>query len=963
MLRNIILATCLVGLAGCGVSTSEEIQSNLQRAQGLLEAGSPREADTALRDVIALDPANVEAIFLRGVALERLERWVEAYAHYRRAAGIEPAVHKYGVAAVALEVRARRWDDARQRLESLQNGGLAEAQFNLWRARIAAGERDDELALTLYSALVNEPNPDATVLAEAAQVAQRAGGQQELAAQLVKRAIEQEPGHPLAELVSAHLHLERGEEERGIELLRNAVARDGSDIATVLMLASLEYSRGEVDSAARRYERLASAAPFDETAILAYGEFLARDSKLEELGALVDRIEPRSPALEGVRSYLRALTLVAAGKVNDALSAFDEAVLLLPGQPGPWLSLGRAAVMNGELNRAENALGRALELAPGLVAAELEMARIEMLNLEPGAAHERLRRIKDPALMKTEVGLAISEAELLMHRHQPVLARSDAALAGESLAPELRARWERVRARALEASGSPEQAKTLYAELLSRSPDNLFAKLQHARLSGSFAAPKLETLLADEVAAKRPGALVALGVAKWREGDLEGAASRFEEAWKGDPFSYEANLYLGLIAYQEGDLEDAEKHFDTVLSLAPGDPLANQYVGLVAQRRDNLDRAQEYFERALRAERRLAASHTGLAEVLLDRGEVLRAARSARAAVDNAPKSLRARHVLTRVLLQEGDSAQALSVALGMTKDAPKFDQGWLLLGRAARASGDLEQAVQGFSNALELNPRLADSLIALVEVLSAQENFDKAAKLIKARLAARPTDGMLLRLAATIELNRGDAPAALAHLESALSAEPNNPATAVLVARTAVALGDDERGVRALRAVADLPTTPAVAPLMLGALLERLSRADEAIEAYRVALAKAPEHSAVLNNLAWLLHAKSDSPEEALRLARRAYLIEPDSVPIIDTLGKILIDQGLVDEAYATLQAAAERAPAERDLAFRLAQAAQAFGRPDEASELIGRALANPEPWPLRADAKRLLASIETAQ
>ncbi|MEM7252240.1 MAG: tetratricopeptide repeat protein [Pseudomonadota bacterium] len=962
MLRNAVLGLVLAAvLSGCGLSTSEEIQSGIERARELLDSDSFREADLALKEVITLDPANVEAMYLRGRALAGSKAWVEAYAHFHRAASIDPDRIEYGIAAIELEIRARRWSDALKRLTAMQDRGLPDADYSLWRARIAAGQQEFELAERLFNKATALSGTGADVLAEAAQAALGGPGGVERASELIERAVSIEPEHPAILLTLARIKLGGGEEEEGIAILRRAVAADEENTAAALTLANLEFAGGEVDAAGRRYEHLVSRSPFDENAVLAFGEFLARTAQISRLREFVATIEVRSPGLEGARSYLNAITLVEAGNIESALGEFDNAVLLLPSQTGAWLSLGRAALKNGELNRAENALARALEISPRLVPAELELARIDMLRLDPSSAVERLRRLDNTNRPFDEIALALSEAELLMRRARSVLARTDEALASDQLTTDLRQDWHRMRARALEALGEEEEASALYAEILTRNPDDTFAKLQSARLSGMNDVNDLKREFAGEIAAQKPEALLAVAIAHLRAGETDTAKQLLQSVVENDPRSYQANLYLGLIWHEAGEFEPAKGALKTVLGAAPGDPLANQSLGAIAQLENRPEQAKDFYERALRSVRELPVSLSGLAEVQLGAGEVFEALRHARAAVNLVPDSIRGRFILANALVENNELAEAERVLASLVQDAEGFERAWALRGRVARERGELAKAIEHYRRAQSLNPRFANALIGLVDALSAAKRFDDAVSVLRAELAERPKDGLLLRLLGVVEMNAGRLPRALANLERAFDADAQNSATAILIARVASATGDDQKAARALRAIEGRQDAPALASLMLGMILERLSNPAEAMAAYRGALLKAPDLVPALNNLAWLVHREGGQPEEALRLARRAYLLEPASMAIADTLGKILIDQGLAEEAYSTLREAVVGHQPPPWVVFRLARASQATGRTDEAQRYIAQALEDKRTWAERDDAQRFALSIRS--
>jgi Flp pilus assembly protein TadD len=98
-----LLAIVLL-LTACGEGTAEKIVAGISRGQAALASGDAQTASTEFKEVLLLDPANVDAIHLRGVALERIRQWPQAYAHYARAWSVSHENQGFGLDVLRLEV-------------------------------------------------------------------------------------------------------------------------------------------------------------------------------------------------------------------------------------------------------------------------------------------------------------------------------------------------------------------------------------------------------------------------------------------------------------------------------------------------------------------------------------------------------------------------------------------------------------------------------------------------------------------------------------------------------------------------------------------------------------------------------------------------------------------------------------------------------------------------------------------
>jgi len=106
-------------------------------------------------------------------------------------------------------------------------------------------------------------------------------------------------------------------------------------------------------------------------------------------------------------------------------------------------------------------------------------------------------------------------------------------------------------------------------------------------------------------------------------------------------------------------------------------------------------------------------------------------------------------------------------------------------------------------------------------------------------------------------------------------------------------------------------PDTPefarerASATMVRAQILDRADDVPQAVALLEQILQTYPNHSAAMNNLAYLLTDRANRPQEALPYAERARELNPRSVEILDTLGWVYFRVGRFEEAEATLKQA----------------------------------------------------------
>ena len=131
-----------------------------------------------------------------------------------------------------------------------------------------------------------------------------------------------------------------------------------------------------------------------------------------------------------------------------------------------------------------------------------------------------------------------------------------------------------------------------------------------------------------------------------------------------------------------------------------------------------------------------------------------------------------------------------------------------------------------------------------------------------------------------------------------------------------------------------------AAAQLSLAMLYEQEKEYDKSIERYRKFLDLNPDNALALNNLAYALAVRKNSPKEALPLAEKAYTLAQGSASVADTLGWIHHLTGNNEKANELLGKAALAAPKNAEIHLHLAIVSADLGQNLQALASLNRAL-----------------------
>jgi predicted O-linked N-acetylglucosamine transferase (SPINDLY family) len=223
-----------------------------------------------------------------------------------------------------------------------------------------------------------------------------------------------------------------------------------------------------------------------------------------------------------------------------------------------------------------------------------------------------------------------------------------------------------------------------------------------------------------------------------------------------------------------------------------------------------------------------------------------------------------------------------------------------------------------------------AASLKAALELHRA-DRLDEAAAIYRARLADNANDADAAHLLGLVHFRRNDFAAAIGLIGAAIEREPDNPVFHGNLGNVLKDAGRSEEAITAYRNALALDPTYAEIHNNLGYVLQTTGKLDEAIGHYRRAIALKPTNHRAHYNLGNALFL-AEKPDEALPVLREATRLEPQFAPAWDHLGTVLQRLGRASEAEACFRRWTEIAPDCADAFHALAADLQQQGRLDEA-------------------------------
>jgi cellulose synthase operon protein C len=927
MSRRVLLTLlALIALAGCDVFVSP--QQRVDRAAELIESGDYRAAAIELRNALKKEPDNSRGRLL----LARTEFWAGDVRASERdlKRAVDAGANVAETVRLDAEIKKTLGQyDALATLAGKPRSGLQEYERLMFLGYAQLGLKHVDAARASFDAAVKvAPTGRPSTEARSAQAAGLlAAGNVQGALTVLDSVLASQPDYRPAALAKANVLLQRGEYADAERILATLNAGDGQSKLNVAERVSVLGSLSE--------------------ARLGQHKLLEAEQSVGQLAGLV----PDS----WVAAYMQGRLALAQGKGPDAITDLQRAVRGAPAFLPARVMLGLAYLGQGNAAQAEAEFRQVLDAAPD--------------NLE-------VRKLLAQAQIRQ--GRADSAAEVLAP-----------ALAADVGDPAIYALAGRARL----MQGDREEGDALLERGLAGTPDDpkLRLEMAGAYLAAGDAGRALELVasIPDDVGGETKKQIQFLGLASGR--DKAAAKLEVEALIKRNPADVRLlNLAAAWLAYL-GDIGGSRTWLVQALATAPSDAQTLVNLGRLEMTAGRNNEALKAFNAALASDPKNGDAFLALIAMAERSGDNATAARRIADWSNADPKAAQPRLLLARAAFRDGNPVQGQKLIDEALKMAPNSAPSAPLEGAAGQLlieAGLYDEALGHFRKAIDLDARdpgyplgAARAQLALGRREAARESLNRA-------LAVRPNWVPAAVLLAQLELTEKRVDAALALAEgfkkdpagggayigfllegdirlsvgqAALAAKAYAE-SAKLRPSTQAAIGES-RARRAARLpqpadplVAWLDRDPGDAEvrLELAQTYQASDALDDAVREYERVLTAQPNSLIALNNLAGLYGRLGDPRGEAL--ARRALAGAPQSGPVADTLGWILLQSGNSEESLKILKQAHDLDKKNPEIEYHLGAALLKVGQTAAARQALEQAIAAGQSSPWVSDAQRLL-------
>ena len=474
--------------------------------------------------------------------------------------------------------------------------------------------------------------------------------------------------------------------------------------------------------------------------------------------------------------------------------------------------------------------------------------------------------------------------------------------------------------------------------------------------------------------------------------DLQKAENELKTAVQLDPNSEEAITTLALLYSEEGDTAHALQVLSSVPATGRSAKLYSA-LGTTYEQRKDYKNAIEAYKKAIQLDRDNLDYIRGLAENLLNDGQMdaaldqykviadanpedaqtyLRIAEiyrkqekydlaleSLKKAETMVPDSMEVPYNVALVYQAQGRGDEAAKILQDLLKKTEKPDNNYSQsdrsnravfierLGRIYRDQSNHSAAVETFRKMLALGDESAESgYQEIIDTYREAKQWPQATAVAKEAVQKLPNNRDLRMVLDAQLADTGDADKALADVRSLLKGTAEDRPVYVALAQMNTRLkrwADADAALNKAEQLSAKPEDKQYVAFLRGSTYERQKKYDEAEAEFRKVLAAEPQSAVTLNYLGYMNADRGVRLEESLNYIKQAVSLEPGNGAYLDSLGWAYFRLGKYDLAEENLNKASQHMGSDPSVQEHLGDLYQKTGRLKLAAAHWERAL---EEW-----------------
>jgi putative PEP-CTERM system TPR-repeat lipoprotein len=736
--------------------------------------------------------------------------------------------------------------------------------------------------------------------------------------------------------------------------LAKALALEEKNSGTWVQIGDLEVAANRLPEAESAYGNAINLKSDDVDAMLRRAAVRIDNNQLVDASKDIDAAFKLSKS-NLAATQLRGVLQFKQGQLADARASFETVLKARPNYPPAVAWLGFTNLTAKDYEQAARQFAQYTRSVPS--------DRVQALF---GLAQARLGHGEDAeqtlsALRK--VNVVDPQSLVVLAQAHMTLGDTDLAAAYMAKAVEEKPKEADLRvglASALSQKGETTQAIAQLESALQIDPSMVEADqllIQNLIRDKQYDKAQTAVEALEKKQPKNPTTFILKGTVYSAKGDVDNARKNFEQAMALDPNSIPAAVNLAQMDLAAKKPEAARQRYQSILARDKANSLAMMGMADVAEATHQESEYVAWLKKATQADPAALKPRLMLANYYLKRNDIQQALAIAREAQFANPFDAQALDLLGVTQLAAGEKESAVLTFGKLAIAVPMSPAAHYRLATAQAATQNFAGAIVSLNKALSLKPDYLDAEVLLASAEARTGQFREAMTIAQQLQKQHPELPTGLAVQGDILMAQQQYAAALKAYEKAVAIDNTGDVLAIKIHQALTAGGKaKEADARLVDWLKDHPNdVPARAYLASSYMGTGQNR--QAIEQYQFVVQNDPKSALALNNLAWLYQQEKDPRAQAT--AEQAYVLQPGSATIMDTLGWILVEQGDAFRGVTLLRTAADRAPTATGIRYHLAAALAKSGDRAGARRELGDLLTKNKKFPERQDAQDLLKQL----
>ncbi|WP_151669216.1 tetratricopeptide repeat protein [Nitrincola schmidtii] len=321
--RSALSLLVAVALAGCGDKESS-IQGYLESGQQFLEEGDIARSNLQFRNVLQIDPDNVDAHRYLAEIAERQENWEELYARLMRVERLAPDDLDNKLRLARLLIVVGESQNAANKADEILEVEPENAQAILVKATVALQQGDPQAAMTegMRSLMIDDQSTDTLIVLAGAH---RMMGENERAMALVDEALQINPNEQAARMIRIEMNRQNERFDLVENDLRFMLENQPNSEDFTLALAGLLNQLDRKQEAEALLDSFVRENPGSIRAMRGYIEIVDSVGDRQRAGQLLREFIGRSEGADVTTlQFILVERLLSSDETIDALQLLEQ---------------------------------------------------------------------------------------------------------------------------------------------------------------------------------------------------------------------------------------------------------------------------------------------------------------------------------------------------------------------------------------------------------------------------------------------------------------------------------------------------------------------------------------------------------------------------------------------------------------------------------------------------------------